>query len=229
MPSSRRNHSAADPTISDNVDTTVVRPSWNTSVNTLPVFLPLLNKWLIYTNAKYRTWVQYRYVVTGRFTHARSLNHIDRLIANTVKKGTFSAPCMITPYELTEVYVDPRDASKNTPASAGASYSAGAPALAHYTTNTEPGDELDQELCDDILRCIDDDDTQDELRESCDGSGTSLLIILNKKLELAASDGTINFGADLRIRRSHQGRLRRRHRRRFQPFQVRRHPATQTA
>ena len=73
MPSSRRSLSAADSTASDNVDTTVIQPKWNTSVNTLPVFLPLLHKWLVLTNAKYRTWVQYRYVVTGRYTHARSL------------------------------------------------------------------------------------------------------------------------------------------------------------
>jgi hypothetical protein len=70
--------------------------------STLPVFIPLLHKWLIYTNAKYHTWVQYRYVVTWRYTHDRSLNHIARLIANTVKKGTFHDPCMITPFELAD-------------------------------------------------------------------------------------------------------------------------------
>jgi hypothetical protein len=84
MPSNRRSASKAEPAAVDIPDT-LVRPTWNTSVNTLPAFLPLLHKWLVYANPKYRTWVQYRYVASGRYTHGRSLNHIDRLIANTVE------------------------------------------------------------------------------------------------------------------------------------------------
>jgi hypothetical protein len=80
----------------------------------------------------------------------------------------------ITQFDLApgiKPYEDSRDSSKNTPASAGASYSAGEPALAHYTTNTEPGDELDQELCDEILLCVD---------LGVDDDGSSLLTIFNQ-------------------------------------------------
>ena len=90
--------------------------------------LPLLYKWLPYKNVKFRTWVQLRIVVSGRYTHAQSLNHIDRLIANSIVKGTFDSPRFIGPDDLESVRTDPRT-KHETPYHKGESYTKGSPLL----------------------------------------------------------------------------------------------------
>ena len=155
MPPDRRsNHRSTGDTATDNSDNVVKQPSWDTSVNSLPIFLPLLHKWLPNKNPKYRTWVQYRIVIAGRYTHARSLNHIDRLIANLVTKGTFSDPCVVDSDDLEDLGIHPTSDAP-TPYSDGASFAAGSPSKPHYTLNLDAGNELDSELCGRVSRGLD--------------------------------------------------------------------------
>jgi hypothetical protein len=73
----------------------LVKPSWDTSDNNLPAFLEALYKYLPKKDPRYRNWVEYRYVVSGRYTNTVSFNHIDRLINHSIVKGTFAAPRII--------------------------------------------------------------------------------------------------------------------------------------
>jgi hypothetical protein len=194
MSSSRRRAERETSETLDKSDT-IVQPRWNTSDNKLPGFLPKLYKWLVKKDPRYRNWVEYRYVVSGRYTNAVSLNHIDRLIAKSIPKGTFAAPCMIKPDDMTPYDVDAT--GKPLAAATGASVVADAPARPNYSVQLEAGDHIDDTLCDDIIDCIDDEDTQDEMRTDCDGSGTELLILLEKRRTTICTDGTNNLGLDV--------------------------------
>ena len=67
----------------DNNDTTtnssVTKPTWNTSPNTLPGFVLDLQKYLPKRDARYKALVEYGYILERRSVICVSDNHIDRV------------------------------------------------------------------------------------------------------------------------------------------------------
>ena len=180
MPQSRRSTRAAGEFLDtpDNSDI-LVKPSWDTSDNSLPEFLEALYKYLPKKDPRYRNWVEFRYVVSGRYTNTVSFNHIDRLINHSIVKGTFAAPRIILSTDMESYGTDADGDALEGPM--GPSVVAGAPALPNYTVNEEAGALIDTTMCDDILDCIDDEDTIDDLRDEANGNGAELLINLKTR------------------------------------------------
>ena len=72
--------------------TTVSKPSWNTSPNTLPGFVLDIQKYLPKRDARYKALVEYGYILERRSVICVSDNHIDRVRQHLVPKGSFAAP-----------------------------------------------------------------------------------------------------------------------------------------
>ena len=112
-----------DTSTSDTVS--VMQPSWNTSLHEVPPFADNLAKWLPTVDSRYTTLVKGRYVLSGRYVIAVSLNHIDRLVAKSFAPGTFRAPFVVAPGDLEPF----RIGTKVVAAAEGASVAKGESAL----------------------------------------------------------------------------------------------------
>ena len=80
-------------TASTRSDTNLVRPEWDTSDHTLPLFVSDLIKWLKRKDRRYERLVRSGTILSGRYTIYLSLNHIDRIATASVTPGTFAKPC----------------------------------------------------------------------------------------------------------------------------------------
>ena len=75
---------------------------WSTSPNELPAWMQVLHKHLM-DNTKYRTLIQYSYVVERRIVCCLSTNHIDRIRNKLIRKGTPVDPCNISRNDVTPI------------------------------------------------------------------------------------------------------------------------------
>ena len=98
MPRGVRNKSSTLSTTSD-TDTpdssTVRKPSWNTSPNTLPSHLIALKRWIYTADTRYKQLIETGTVIERKEILCMSDNHIDRIISETLDKGTFEEPCVV--------------------------------------------------------------------------------------------------------------------------------------
>ena len=85
------------PDTNDTTTTSVKKPTWNTSPNTLPGFVLDLQKYLPKRDARYKALVEYGYILERRSVICVSDNHIDRVRQQLVPKGSFAAPTIINP------------------------------------------------------------------------------------------------------------------------------------
>ena len=197
MPKTRHLNS----TLSNNNSTTekegtdiIVKPNWNTSPNTLPGHLLPLRRWLPTLDPRYVTLVEFGYVLSkGGSVNCVSDNHIDRLIAKLIPRGTFADPCVID--------ADDEDFIGLESAEGGVAMTADEQEAWHkcrrrarYQVGTEIIESVDGSMCDDILSTVDDVDTREELKLACSSSGVVLLVIWETKRAAIALAGTGNFG-----------------------------------
>ena len=180
-------------TSTQNGTDTIESPTWNTSPNTRPAFLLALYKWLPSQDTRYRTLVQYGYVITPKGVNCVSDNHIDRCAAGLITAGSFKAP----------VIIDPKATILDSLGSAngGAGMSADqkkawheSPTRRRYNLLPESVAELDGALFNSIAECIEDDETVEDLRTASGGSGRKLLADLEAARVTANADTTGNFG-----------------------------------
>ena len=170
------------------------KPTWNTSPNTLPGHLIPLKRWLPLQDPRYVTLIEYGYVLSkGGTVNCMSDNHIDRLIAKLVPRGTLESPCVID--ETDEDFTD-------LPAAEGGRHMSEAEQelwhksrrRARYQIGTELIESVDKSLCDDIISTVDDLDTREELKSKSSYSGCVLLVIWERQRAAIALAGTGNFG-----------------------------------
>ena len=148
-------------TPSDDTDsaTTLDTPSWNSSDNTFPHYAIALVRWLPLVDVRYKTLVEWGYIIERREIVCVSENHIDNLRYNLIVKGSFTAPCMIAPGDVSPV-----------PAIVAMSAEMRATDLAsadrkRYTINPELIAQYHTSMLNHIKSTIPDSDTQDELEE----------------------------------------------------------------
>ena len=154
----------------DNQNDSDKRPTWDTSDNQLALWLLNLKRWLPRQNTAYSTLIKHGTALDKRHIICVSVNHVDRHRLKLIQPGTFEAPFIVLENtyedegidEEAEGYQDALDAALDK----------------HYAISPELIDRAQQEMCDRILDCIDDDDTIDELRAMCEHHGSKLLELL---------------------------------------------------
>ena len=98
MPRGARNKSSTLSTATDidNSDSSSVKkPSWNTSPNTLPSHLIALKRWVPTADTRYKQLLETGTVIERKEILCMSDNHIDRMLSETLEKGTFEEPCVV--------------------------------------------------------------------------------------------------------------------------------------
>ena len=141
----------------DNNDTTtnssVTKPTWNTSPNTLPGFVLDLQKYLPKRDARSKALVEYGYILDRRSVICVSDNHIDRVRQQLVPKGSFATPTIINPgdYDTTglTVMTDPERQAYDA-----------LPDRKAYEINPALILEMHTRLLNDILECVEDVETR---------------------------------------------------------------------
>ena len=158
------------PDTNDTTTTDVKKPSWNTSPNTLPGFVLDVQKYLPKRDARYKALVEYGYILERRSIICVSDNHIDRARQQLIPKGTFAAPTVVLPsaYDTTGLTVMTAEERKEYEALSDRK---------SYEINPALIQEMHTRMLNDILLCIEDDETCDELTEEADGSGPALLAL----------------------------------------------------
>ena len=167
----------------DNIDTSdnLDKPSWDTSLVTKPAYLVSLCRWLR-KKESHRLLVERGVTLHKHLTVVVSVNHMDRDRHGLLPKGDFCKPTIVRFADnvlagLPADYVQTRDNDKH-----------------RYFVNRDAVEKADAELLNDILSTIEDEDTCEELREECQGSGAKLLEILEASRATAANNASGNFG-----------------------------------
>ena len=198
MPKGRHlNSTLSNNSNSDNKESVTditVKPMWNTSPNTLPGHLIPLRRWLPAQDPRYITLVEFGYVLSkGGTVNCISDNHIDRLVAKLVPRGSFEEPCVID--------AEDEDFTDLTAEEGGAGMTVDQETAWHkhrrrerYRVGTELIESVDGSMCDDMISTVDDLDTREELKKLCKSSGVVLLVLWENKRAALALVGTGNFG-----------------------------------
>ena len=208
MPSSTRSHDT-----SDDHNTVIPRQSnitgmhkWSTSPNDLPAFLQVLHKHLM-DNTKFRTLIQFNYVVERRTVCCLSTNHVDRVRNKILSKGTPAAPCNIHRGDVTPIpgltsppagppptpaAGAPSAAPPSTPAPALPSTSAATPTASgtadQYSVVPETVEIAKEDMAKEIAAWIDDEDVAESYLDDASNDGIVMLTNLNKDAAEAVAD-----------------------------------------
>jgi hypothetical protein len=169
---------------------TLVKPTWDTSPNSFPVFYQALLKWLQRQETKYAYICAYYYVLDKSRIACSSVNHAARLKSGLLVKGSFAKPTYVDPDDFV---VLPSSASAPAPETPEASSSdaetaeAATPALPspsiptsakyerHYANHELVGS-VDMDLFNLITDLVLDEDTVEEYADAYHRSGVLLLI-----------------------------------------------------
>ena len=211
MPGSSRSHDDSDDRHSVTNRQTSIQGmhKWSTSPNDLPAFVQVLHKHLM-DITKFRTLIQFNYVVERRTVCCLSSNHIDRIRHKILPKGTPSVPCNITrddvtlipgvtpppagppPPAATPAAAASSAAPPSTPAPASSSTSASTPIAPgttdQYTVVPETVEIAKEELAKEIAAWIDDEDVAEGYLDNAHNDGIVMLINLNKDSTDAVAD-----------------------------------------
>jgi len=182
---------------------------WSTSPNDLPAFVQVLHKHLL-DITKFRTLIQYNYVVDRRTVCCLSTNHIERIRNKILPKGTPSCPCNISrndvtlipgvtsppagppPVATTPAASAPSAAPPSTPAPTVASTSSATPAAPgttdQYAVVPETVEIAKEELAKEIAAWIDDEDVAESYLDDAANDGIVMLVNLNKDSADAVAD-----------------------------------------
>lgn len=185
----------------DTSDTSVVKPQWDTSPNSFPLYYQALLKWLERQESRFTLLVQ-QYVVLNRGALCcMSDNHLQRVSQGLIAKGTFANPVRVLRGDLVMVPPSVPPASPApAPAPASAPTSSSAPSSSAIISSPSTADtthvikphvveEADQDLFNIIAETVCDEDTVDEWVESIGSrSGVALLIIFRNKSANSANE-----------------------------------------